>query len=193
MPGCRCRGAPIGRRGRKLYGFVPISRSRKGGTGTNEPAGILTGLTTTQRVQTAIIAAFAVGDPWLLKAAIPARFIGRSTFAAAPVTWDTTYRFVGGNSTEPVQMPERGGDFLGRPKVEASPMATGTTGTKLIIGGDFRTAFTVVDRLGLTAELIPHIFGATNRFPTGQRGLFAYWRTGSAVVAANALRYLEVK
>jgi hypothetical protein len=28
---------------------------------------------------------------------------------------------------------------------------------------------------------------------TGQRGIFAYWRSGSAVVAPNALRYLEVK
>jgi predicted phage gp36 major capsid-like protein len=40
---------------------------------------------------------------------------------------------------------------------------------------------------------IPHLFVATNRFPTGQRGLFAIWRTGGGVTAANALRYLEVK
>ena len=50
---------------------------------------------------------------------------------------------------EPVQMPEPGGDFLSRPKVEASPMATGTTtGTKLIIGGDFRA--------GLRALIVWH-------------------------------------
>ncbi len=114
------------------------------GTGTNEPSGILNiggtnGLTTAQRVQTATVAAYAVGDPWLLKAAIPARFIASTTFAAAPGTWDTTYRFVAqGSTTEPRQFADgdRGGDFLGRPKVEWSPMATGaTTGTKLIIGG----------------------------------------------------------
>ena len=45
------------------------------GTGTNEPSGILNiggtnGLTTTQRVLTATTAAFAVGDPWLLKAVL---------------------------------------------------------------------------------------------------------------------------
>ena len=44
----------------------------------------------------------------------------------------------------------------------------------------------------MTEELVPHLFGATNRFPTGQRGLFAIWRTGAGTVAANALRYLEV-
>jgi HK97 family phage major capsid protein len=168
------------------------------GTGSNAPGGILNiggtgGLTTTQRVQTNTVATYAVGDPWLLGAAIPARFRASTTFAAAPGTWDTTYRFVGGNSTEPLQMPTRDGPFLGRPKVEWSTMGTGaTTGTKLIIGGDFSN-YVVVDRLGTTAELIPHLFGATNRFPSGQRGLYVYGRTGAGVSAVNAFRYLEVK
>jgi predicted phage gp36 major capsid-like protein len=43
----------------------------------------------------------------------------------------------------------------------------------------------------MSAEIVPHIFGAANR-PTGERGLFARWRSGGAVVVANALRYLEV-
>jgi HK97 family phage major capsid protein len=164
------------------------------GTGTNEPAGILTGLTTAQRVQTNAVATFVLGDVWLLKAAIPARFAASSTFAANPATYDTIYRFTGGNSAEPLLMPTREGGVVGRPKVEASAMATGsTTGTKLIVAGDFRRGFTIVDRLGMTAELIPHLFGPTNRFPLGQRGLYTYWRSGSAVVAPNALRYLEVK
>jgi HK97 family phage major capsid protein len=151
-------------------------------------------LTTTQRVQTNTVATYAVGDPWLLKAAIPARFLANATFAGAPGTYDTTYRFGGGNSTEPLQMPDRAGDFFGRPKVEWSTMGTGsTTGTKLIIRGDFRAGYTIVDRLGITAELIPHLFGATNRFPTGQRGFYVYGRTGAGVVVPNALRYLEVK
>jgi HK97 family phage major capsid protein len=164
------------------------------GSGTNEPFGILTGLTTTQRVQTNTVATYAVGDPWLLKAAIPPRHIGSTALAANSATFDTTYRFVGGNSTEPLQMPTRDGDFLGRPKVEWSTMATGTTtGTKLIIGGNFAAGYTIVDRLGITAELIPHLFGATNRYPTGQRGLYVYGRTGANVVVPNAFRYLEVK
>ncbi len=169
------------------------------GTGTNQPSGILNiggtnGLTTTQRIQTTTIATYAVGDPWLLKAAIPARFIGSTTFAAAPATYDTTYRFVGGNSAEPLQFDNgRSGPFLGRPKVEWSTMGTGsTTGTKLIIGGDFRTGYKIVDRIGMQSELIPHMLG-TNRLPLGTRGLYVYWRTGAGVVAVNAFRYLEVK
>jgi HK97 family phage major capsid protein len=170
------------------------------GTGTNAPFGIFGGdatysLTTTQRVLTATTAAYAVGDPWLLKAQLPARFTNDATFAAAPGTYDTTYRFVGGNSTEPYQFSggDRGGDFLGRPRVEWSTMATGAaTGTKLIVGGNWRVGYKIVDRLGMSAELIPHMLG-TNRLPLGTRGLYCYWRTGAAVVAKNALRYLEVR
>jgi HK97 family phage major capsid protein len=169
------------------------------GTGTNQPSGILNiggtnGLTTTQRVQTTTVATYAVGDAWLLKAALPARFIGDCTFAAAPATFDTTFRFVGGNSTEPYQFAggDRGGNFLGRPKAEWSTMGTGaTTGTKLIIGGNWK-GYKVVDRLGLQAELLPHMLG-TNRLPLGVRGLYCYWRTGAGVISPNHFRYLEVK
>jgi HK97 family phage major capsid protein len=71
-------------------------------------------------------------------------------------------------------------------------VSTTTTGSKLVIMGDFGTGYKIVDRLGLTAELIPHMLGAT-RLPLGVRGLYCYWRTGAGVIAPNALRYLEVK
>jgi HK97 family phage major capsid protein len=163
------------------------------GSGTDEPAGVLTGLTTTQRVQTATTATYVVGDPWLLKAAIPSRYIASTKFAAASSIWDATYRFVGTESAEPPQMPTREGPFLGAEKVEWSTMTTTTTtGSKIIIAGDFMAGFTIADRIGMTAELVPHLFGA-NRRPSGERGIYAHWRSGSKVVVPNALRYLEVK
>jgi HK97 family phage major capsid protein len=126
------------------------------GTGTNQPGGVLniggTGrLTTTQRVLTTTTAVYAVGDPYLLKAGLPARFINTSTYVAAPGVWDITFRFVGGNSTEPFQMPTRGGEMLGRPKVELSTMSTtvGTTGQKIMMLGDFKTGYLIADRLGM--------------------------------------------
>jgi HK97 family phage major capsid protein len=165
------------------------------GSGTNEPQGLLTGLTTTQRVQTATTPTYVVGDPWLLKAQVPARFLNSTTFAASPSIWDATYRFVGGNSTEPLQMPSRDGPMMGRPKIEWSTMQAQTTpyvtGQKVMIGGDF-SQFIIVDRIGMDIELIPHLFG-TNLRPTGQRGFYALWRTGSVVAVPNAFRYLEVK
>jgi hypothetical protein len=116
--------------------------------------------------------------------------------AAAPATWDTTYRFVAqGSTTEPRQFSDgdRGGDFLGRPKIEWSTMGTGAaTGTKLILAGQF-DQFVIVDRIDATIELVPLLMGATNRFPTGQRGAYFYSRVGSGVLNPGAFVYLEVK
>jgi hypothetical protein len=39
-------------------------------------------------------------------------------------------------------------------------------GQRLAIWGDW-SGFTIVDRLGAQIELIPHLLGAANRFPTG--------------------------
>ncbi len=49
--------------------------------------------------------------------------------------------------------------------------STVVAGAKPLIVGDF-ASFLIVDRLGMSIELIPHLFGA-NRRPTGQRGLYA--------------------
>jgi HK97 family phage major capsid protein len=170
------------------------------GTGTNEPSGILNigglnGLTTTQRVQTTTTAVYALGDPWLLKAALRPRDIPNTTFAAAPGIWDLTFRFIGGNSTEPLQFGAdgRGGDFLGRPKFEWSSMVTTTTtASRIMLAGDF-SAYVIADRIGMSAEIIGALFDQATGRPTGQRGWFARWRTAAGVAVPEAFRYLEVK
>ena len=165
------------------------------GTGTDSPAGVLTGLTTTQRVQTAGAGAIATGDLYTLKAALPARFIPNATWALHPNRLDSVYRLTpAGSTTEPQMMPTRDGALIGKPVVEWTTMATAsTTGTKYALYGDFQAGFTIADRVGMTVELIPHIFGAAQgNLPTGQRGLYAYWRTGSVVTVPNAFRYGEV-
>jgi HK97 family phage major capsid protein len=166
------------------------------GSGTQQPRGLTTDLTASQRVATSGATAFAVGDPWLLKADLPARFSDRATFAAHPTVWDATFRFVGGNSTEPEQFSGgRGGDFLGRPKVEWSSIGTQTSTTSgtIMAVGDFSN-YLVADRLGVTAELIPHLVsgGTALHYPSGQRGLYCYGRTGAAALVPNAFRILVV-
>jgi HK97 family phage major capsid protein len=159
------------------------------GNSPPEPVGILSvgttgALTTTQRVQTATVATYAAADPWSLKAAIPARWIPSAVWFGAPGTWDTTWQFVAaGSTTQARQFDEgRGGPFLGRPKYEWTTMATGsTTGTKLLLVGDPST-YLIVDRIGMNVELAPLLLGPANRYPTGQRGLYAYWRNGGAVL-----------
>ncbi len=80
--------------------------------------------------------------------------------------------------------------LLGYPVNELSTMsATVVNATKIMLLGDF-SYFKIVDRVGMTVELVPHLFGATSRYPTGQRGFYAYWRNGSKVLSASAFRAL---
>lgn len=167
------------------------------GTGTDAPGGILNiggtgGLTTTQRVQTATTNVFALADVWSFKAALPTRYVGAASWTQHPTNLDRAYRFVGGNSTEPLIMPTRDGPVLGIPTYEWSTMtSTMATTNRIGLYGDFKQ-YLIADRIGGTIELIPHLFGATNRFPTGQRGLYYYWRVGGGTLVQNAFRYLEV-
>lgn len=80
--------------------------------------------------------------------------------------------------------------LLGYPVNELSTMsATVVNSTKIMILGNFQY-FKIVDRVGLTIELVPHIFGATARYPIGQRGFYAYWRNGSKVLDPIGFRAL---
>jgi HK97 family phage major capsid protein len=169
------------------------------GNGSNAPVGILavgtTGaLTTTQRVQTDVAATLDIDDVWDLKGNLTnTRFGSNATFAGNSAMIDRIFRFTpSGSTTEPQAMPTREGPLMGRPVIEWSTMVnTTTTGSKVLLLGDFRNYY-IADRIGMSAELIPHLFGATNRYPTGQRGIYAFWRTGTVVAVPNAFRYLEV-
>jgi HK97 family phage major capsid protein len=165
------------------------------GSGTNEPQGILTGLTTTQRVQTAGAGVIATGDVYALKAALgQTRFSGGAEWLINPSRLDSVYRLTpSGSTTEPQLMDSRTGQLLGRPTYEMSTMATATTtGTTWALYGDIAAGYVIGDRLGLQLEIIPHLFGATNRYPTGQRGAYAIWRNDGRVKVVNALRYGSV-
>lgn len=139
------------------------------GTGTNAPLGILTigttgALSTTQRVLTDVVATLDIDDVWDLKGNLTnTRFAANARFAGNSAMFDRIYRFTpSGSTTEPQAMPTREGPLVGKPVVEWSPMVnTTTTGSKVLIFGDFNN-FLVADRLGMTAELIPHLFGGTN-------------------------------
>jgi HK97 family phage major capsid protein len=57
--------------------------------------------------------------------------------------------------------------------------------------GDFGAGMVIVDRIGSTLELVPHLFGP-NRRPTGQRGALLWFRTGADVVIPDAFRLLSI-
>ena len=85
--------------------------------------------------------------------------------------------------------------ILGRPVYESDAMdgTIGVAGTDdIAILGDFSN-YVIVDRVGMSVEFIPHLFGTTNARPTGQRGWYAYWRTGADSVNDLAFRLLQAE
>jgi HK97 family phage major capsid protein len=83
-------------------------------------------------------------------------------------------------------------DLIGYPIDQYSTMTSGTAvgGTVLTIG-DFQH-YLIVDRVGMSADVIPHLFGTANNFPTGQRGFYSLWRNSGTVLAWQAFRSLKL-
>lgn len=156
-----------------------------------QPQGLLTGATTTIAAATADT--FAAADVYALENALPAEFREGAVFLANKTTFNRVRQF---DTQGGAQMWERIGagqpnELLGYPVYEASGMSTDITtlAAKIMLFGNVYEAFLIVDRIGMSVELIPHLFGA-NRRPTGQRGIFAIWRNGSVVLQPNAVRVL---
>ena len=175
------------------------------GSGTNEPQGVITGATAT--VASVTGGAFVVADLYALEAAVPPRFRPRSSAVMNRAIAQKIRQFdtSGGASlwidnlrvglANQVPTPGSYGDgarVLGYGAYESSAMAsTVTTGSKIIIMGDF-SYYLIADRVGLSVELIPHMFATANNRPSGQRGLYAYWRNGAGVLATNAFRTIQL-
>jgi HK97 family phage major capsid protein len=160
------------------------------GTGTNEPFGVAVG--TTNTVNAAAGAdAFTLANLYALVGALPPRYRARAAFIGDLLILNRIRQFDTVGSSAAIWADSLQADvparLLGKPAYEASAMPDdATTGNKFLIFGDF-SRYKIVDRVGLTVEVIPHLFGASQR-PTGQRGLYAYWRNGAKVVDANAFR-----
>jgi predicted phage gp36 major capsid-like protein len=48
----------------------------------------------------------------------------------------------------------------------------------LMTFGD-HSQFYIYDRVGLNTEFIPHLLSTASGRPTGQRGIYGWWRTGA--------------
>jgi HK97 family phage major capsid protein len=178
------------------------------GTGSNEPFGVITGATALYTAASST--ALAVADLYGLETALGPRFRPGATMVfnravaqklrgfdtgtgagSGSNVWIDNLRL--GSSTNTVPTP--GGynaNVLGYPAYESSAMSsTFTTGQKLMVFGDF-SYYKIIDRIGMSIETIPHLFDVTNNMPTGQRGLYAYWRNGAKVLDAAAFVTLRL-
>jgi HK97 family phage major capsid protein len=86
------------------------------------------------------------------------------------------------------------GQMLGYAVHEAPNMDStyGSGENYVMILGDIGQAYKIIDRVGMVVDLIPHLFGNNNNYPTGQRGLYAYWRFGAKTVNTTAAKILNI-
>jgi len=163
------------------------------GHASTQPEGLLVGAT--QVITTAATATFAVADLYSLTEAVPPRFEPNSAIVGNLKQFNRVRAFdTGGGGSLWVQLRDSlPSDLVGYPAYRWSNYSSAiTSGASILTMGDFSKGFVIVDRVGMEVELIPHLFGGTSRYPTGQRGLYAYWRNTSKVLAGNAFRTLKV-
>lgn len=157
-----------------------------------EPEGLLVGATKT--VPTKTKEALAADDVYSLIEALPPRFQARAQFLSSLTVANVIHRFSSPGGDEAPLFNDDRTRLLGKLWNEVSDMsAKSTTKEELVLAyGDIGAAFRIVDRIGMTVELVPHLFGENGR-PTGERGLYCIWRTTSTVQIPNAVRVLQVK
>jgi HK97 family phage major capsid protein len=171
------------------------------GNGTTAPQGLWTGLDgTASELSPAVAETFNANvDVYGVQNALPPRFQRNAAWLmdlatinkiSEAETANGAPRFANIGDANPV--------LLRKPVHEWSNMrstadinAAQTADNPVLIYGDIRQTYTIVDFAGSTVELVPHLVGA-NRRPTGERGLLLWSRTGAGVVIANAARVLNV-
>ena len=164
------------------------------GHSSNEPEGLLVGATGT--VLTATASVMAVADLYSLVEALAPRWRARAQFAGSFAAYNKIRQFdSSGGASLWVQLGDgRPARLLGFGDFEWSQYssAVGTPGSSVLTFGDFNE-FTIVDRVGMNVEFIPHMFNTNANLPDGRRGLYAYWRNTSDVRTAAAFKTLKIR
>lgn len=175
------------------------------GNGSTAPQGITTALDgTSSEIAPTTAETYAKADVEKLEGSLQARYRRNAAFVAHKVWINATRAF---ETTIPVgsligRSPIQGGNSINTlidyPLYESSdmdsalPNAAATADNFGLLFGDFAQGYYIVDRVGLTVELVPHLFHTDTNRPNGTRGFLAWFRTGAKVVNANALAMLSI-
>lgn len=170
------------------------------GTGSGQPTGITKALDgTSSEIAPTTAETFALADVYKVENALQARYRSNASWVANKVIYNTIRQF---DTNGGAGMWERIGagqpsQLLGYNAYEVSDMdgvlpdAAATADNFLAVLGDFSN-YVIVDRVGLSMELIPHLFHTSNNRPSGQRGFLAWWRVGADSVNDAAFAMLSV-
>jgi HK97 family phage major capsid protein len=161
------------------------------GTGTNEPYGIFVAMSNSTSVLTPTTdGQFGGQDIFATYAKLPERYRANATWVMS-VNVQNAIRQFAANTTSvqsayfTVDMTAGTFRINEKPVVltDYAPLSTGsvpgTTGLQnILMISDFTASYVWAQRMGMSIEPLPALTGSGNRFPTGQRGLFAWSRNG---------------
>ncbi len=163
------------------------------GHASHEPQGLIAVGGATAVVASASTALIAAADLYTLETALSPRFRANASIVGNRAAFQKIRQLdTAGGANLWVQLQYNNpATLIGYPAHEwsAYSSAVTTSASTVLTIGDFNQ-FAIVDRIGLSVEFIPHLFGSASRFPTGQRALYMYWRNSSQVLtpglAANS-------
>lgn len=168
------------------------------GTGSAQPTGIVTALAGgASVVSSATTDVYAIADVYATQNGLPARYRPRASWLANNAIYNLTRQFDtgGGGGFWENLTSDRPALLMGKPAYEAENMdgvITALADNNSLIFGDFEN-YVIADRTGgMTVETIPHLFGGTANFPTGQRGFYAYYRVGADSVNDGGFSMLNI-
>lgn len=171
------------------------------GSGTGQPTGVITKCVassgTVALIPPAVAETLGAADVYSVQNALPPRFQPNAQWCANLSIINSLRQFETTNGA--LKFPSLQDNppmLLGRTVNELSNMdgsinASASESNYSLMYGDFKAGFTIVDRIGSTIELVPHLFGSSRR-PNGQRGALLWFRTGSDVVVPQAIRLLSI-
>ena len=173
------------------------------GTGSGQPTGIEVALDgTASELSPATAEAFALADVYTVLNGLPARHRQQNPVWVMDIGTANDIRQFdtqGGGNLFWGNLAEGAMDrLLGYPWEEASNVDSsadidpGATEDNFVLYLGNWSRYVIVDRVGMNVELIPHLFATGNNRPSGQRGLYAFMRTGADSVDDNAFRVMSI-
>lgn len=173
------------------------------GNGSTQPEGVVTGVgaVTASRITPTTGGTFAVAgaltDVFKVADALSPRSAGNANWIANKTVFNRIRQAaMAQNSANSVWTDSALGvpaNLLGGGVYEASAMdATYTTGSNILLAGDFKAGYYIYDRVGVEMQYIPVVIDQATGRPNGKSGWFTYWRTGAEVVDPNAFRLLRL-
>jgi HK97 family phage major capsid protein len=153
---------------------------------------------------TAVSVTLSIGDLYVLEAALPVRhrmnaqwFMGRTTLRTIQGMETVGGQLFGGVNYARTPDPENtptgntGTTLLGYPVNEVPSAPTGLVANTPVACLCDPQKFYVIERVGMTVELIQNLWAAA-QMPTGQSGLYAWWRNTAKPADINAGRIMTI-